>query len=225
MKYSTNLICIIFSLLFISCNNLNDENNCVNKQILLNPNKGLKLIDISLEELNDSLLFDKGFDLNCIAPEKQEFNIPVNNIFIKTHIERTCCLCVRKFKPSIHISLNSKGKVWINNGIDTIIEIKEIPIWFDDNFQNPFQEENGILKQITFKWSNNVSKEDIYSSLLGIIDGYSICVEKKSMEKYGEELCNLDTLELKLIKEIYPFELKLSNFNSDNLPPILVPEK
>jgi len=163
---------MIISISLISCENRSKENFCKNKLLLLNPNNELKTIDIGLEKLNDSILKENGFNLDCISAKKQEFNILVNNLKIKTFIKKDCCLCLRSDVPSISIFVNNKGKVLIRSEKDTIIEIRKITKWFRKNYSKK-EKRKRVFEQIEIGWNKDISKDNLYNVIQEILKGYN----------------------------------------------------
>jgi len=208
------LLIMIITFSIIGCKIKRKENICEKELLLLNPNNELKTLKINLNKLNDSVLKENGFILNCASPKKHEFNVIVNNLKIKAYITRNCCQCIRKDIPSISIFPNNKGKALISSEVDTIIEFKEIPKWFKDNYLVKNQE-NKVFKQIGIGWNKDITTENLNSVIQNIINGYLISANKIANNKYKKEICELETKELNLIMEYLPFELRLINFNSD----------
>ena len=213
MKFITILIMVI-SLSVISCENEINEKFCENEKSLLSPNNELKTLKTSLEKLNDSILIDNGLNLNCVSSKKQEFNILVNSLKIKTFIKRNCCLCIRSEVPAISILVNN-GKVLITTSEkDTIIEIRKIPEWFEKHYLK-IEKEKRLFEQIELGWNKDISKKSLYNVIQEIIKGYLISIDKISVKEYEKKICELELNELKRIMKILPFELKLTNFNEN----------
>lgn len=202
-----------------SCQNRIEGNICEKELLLLNPNNQLRVINIELQRLNDSILIKNGFNLSCLSAKKQEFITLVDNIKIKVYIKRDCCLCIRTGVPSITIFPNKKGKVLISDIKDTIVEIKDVSKWLKNDYLLK-KNKTRIFSQIDLGWNKNISAKDLNKVIHNIINGYIDVVNQITDSKYKKKICDLKTKEFNKIKEAYPFNLKLINLSSKPLVPV-----
>jgi len=209
---------VVFYSIF-SCQNRIERNICEKELLLLSPNNQLRVINIELQRLNDSILIKNGFNLNCLSAKKQEFITLVDNIKIKVYIKRNCCLCIRTGVPSITIFPNDKEEVLISGDTDTIVKIKEVSKWLKNNYLLK-ENKNRIFSQIDLGWTKNISAKDLNKVIHNVINGYIDVVNQITDLKYKKKICDLKTKEFNKIKEEYPLNLKLINLSSKPLVPV-----
>jgi len=197
-KYCKNAIKLITS---------SDSSHIINIDFTQSVDSNIVVITNSYNtDICDSIIhYSVPFDL-----ETNKFEQTQNSILLRIRLHNICsCYCEDEVSVRyVLFDINKQNQILFNSNViysDSIVEIIPNKYLYADK---PLIE-HSKSSFISLLWSKDVNKDSVSVVTSKVIDGYIETAKIYSKETYNKELCNLNSEELKLLKENLAFEFEL----------------
>jgi len=202
-------VLLFFAIFFVACTEKQVKDKyCSNERSLLSIPDSIKQITIDyslqIKPLFNSI--EKKLGKNLCWNLTSFGLILTNKDVVQVEILRKCKSAIISCfirHPEVHIILNQKGMVMIENEITSIDSVK---FWIGKNFPN---DAKYGLEEISIRWDTETPKDSIEKAFVNITDGYLQSYQKMAQKLFSKNLCDLKIVQLDSLKEQLPIKIRL----------------